>query len=104
MKFRFAIAALATVTVGLAFAQTPAPQPVPQPAAPAAATAPVAVPPAPKPAGTAWVLMDYTTGQVLAGENYNERVEPASITKVMTSTRWPPNRRTARSSPTTRSC
>ena len=82
MKFRSAIAALATVSVGLAFAQTPAPQPAPQPAA---ATAPVAIPPAPKPAGTAWVLMDYTTGQVLAGENYNERVEPASITKVMTS-------------------
>jgi len=82
MKFRFAIAALATVSVGLAFAQTPAPQPVPQAAAPAAA---VAIPPAPKPAGTAWVLMDYTTGQILAGENYDERVEPASITKVMTS-------------------
>lgn len=80
MKFRSAIAALATVSVGLAFAQTPAPQSV----APAAAAA-VAIPPAPKPAGTAWVLMDYTTGQVLAGENYDERVEPASITKVMTS-------------------
>jgi D-alanyl-D-alanine carboxypeptidase (penicillin-binding protein 5/6) len=85
MKFRFAIAALATVSVGLAFAQTPAPQPVPQPATPAAATAAVAIPPAPKPVGTAWVLMDYTTGQILAGENYDERVEPASITKVMTS-------------------
>jgi D-alanyl-D-alanine carboxypeptidase (penicillin-binding protein 5/6) len=86
MKFRFAIAALATVSVGLAFAQTPAPQPAtPAPAAAAPAPAAVAIPPAPKPAGTAWVLMDYTTGQVLAGENYNERVEPASITKVMTS-------------------
>ena len=84
MKFRFAIAALATVSVGLAFAQTP--QPLPQPgAAPATPAAAVAIPPAPKPTGTAWVLMDYTTGQVLAGENYNERVEPASITKVMTS-------------------
>ena len=29
--------------------------------------------------------MDFATGQVLAGENYDERVEPASITKVMTS-------------------
>ncbi|WP_062357298.1 D-alanyl-D-alanine carboxypeptidase family protein [Pseudoxanthomonas mexicana] len=57
MKFRFALAALATTAMGLAIAQTPA----------------------------AWVLMDYITGQVLAGENYNERVEPASITKVMTS-------------------
>ena len=84
MKFRFAIAALATTVVGLAFAQTPAPQPTPQPNAPAAA-APIATPPPPKPVGTAWILMDYTTGQVLAGENYDERVEPASITKVMTS-------------------
>ncbi len=85
MKFRFAIAALATVSVGLAFAQTPAPQPMPQAPAPATASSAVAIPPAPKPAGTAWVLMDFTTGQVLAGENYNQRVEPASITKVMTS-------------------
>ncbi|HEY5972432.1 MAG TPA: D-alanyl-D-alanine carboxypeptidase family protein [Pseudoxanthomonas sp.] len=85
MKFRFAIAALAIVSAGLAFAQTPAPQPVPQAAAPVASTATVAIPPAPKPVGTAWVLMDYTTGQVLAGENYNQRMEPASITKVMTS-------------------
>lgn len=82
MKFRFAIAALATVSAGLAFAQTPMPQPVPQAAA---LTPAVAIPPAPKPAGTAWLLMDYTTGQVLAGENYDQRLEPASITKVMTS-------------------
>ena len=80
MKFRFALAALATTAVGLAFAQAPAPQP-----APPSAEAPVAIPPPPKPVGNAWVLMDYITGQVLAGENYNERVEPASITKVLTS-------------------
>lgn len=83
MKFRFALAALATTVMGLAIAQTPAPPP--QPAAPAAPAAAVAIPPAPTPTATAWVLMDYITGQVLAGENYNERVEPASITKVMTS-------------------
>jgi len=81
MKFRFALAALATTAMGLAIAQTPAPTPAP--AAPAAAA--VEIPPPPKPVGTAWVLVDYITGQVLAGENYNERVEPASITKVMTS-------------------
>ncbi|KRG68619.1 D-alanyl-D-alanine carboxypeptidase family protein [Pseudoxanthomonas dokdonensis] len=79
MKFRFALAALATTAMGLAFAQTPTPSPAP------AADAAVAIPPAPVPVGTAWVLIDYTTGQVLAGENYNQRVEPASITKVMTS-------------------
>lgn len=80
MKSRFILAALATAAVGLAVAQTPAPQP-----APAAATASVAIPPAPKPVGTAWLVMDYATGQVLAGENYDQRLEPASITKVMTS-------------------
>lgn len=81
MKFRFALAALATTAMGLAIAQTPAPTPAP--ATPAAAA--VEIPPPPKPTATAWVLVDYITGQVLAGENYNERVEPASITKVMTS-------------------
>ena len=44
------------------------------------------VPPAPVPTGAkSWLLMDYDTGQVLAGENIDQRMEPASITKVMTS-------------------
>lgn len=72
--------------MGIAFAQTPAP-------APAAATAPAAVstgelpiPSAPAPAvSKAWVVMDYATGQVLAGQNIDAQFEPASITKVMTS-------------------
>ncbi|MET0288559.1 MAG: D-alanyl-D-alanine carboxypeptidase family protein [Pseudoxanthomonas sp.] len=81
MKFRFAFAALATAAFGLALAQTPAPAPAVD--APAAPT--IEVPPPPKPTGTAWVLLDYATGQVLAGENDDARVEPASITKVMTS-------------------
>jgi D-alanyl-D-alanine carboxypeptidase (penicillin-binding protein 5/6) len=75
----------------------PAPQPAPHPAAPqphpatptpAGAAAPsdsVAVPPAPTNDGKAWILLDYETGQVLAGNNIDARVEPASITKVMTS-------------------
>ncbi len=32
----------------------------------------------------AWVIMDYDTGEVLADYNGNERLEPASVTKVMT--------------------
>ncbi|WP_026010190.1 D-alanyl-D-alanine carboxypeptidase family protein [Pseudoxanthomonas sp. GW2] len=87
MKFRSpgmlaALAAVATFAFGLASAQAPAPAP----AAPAAAApAPVAIPPAPRPSqATAWLVMDYATGQILAGENVDERVEPASITKVMT--------------------
>ncbi|CTP85670.1 D-alanyl-D-alanine carboxypeptidase [Xanthomonas translucens pv. arrhenatheri] len=85
MKFRFAVAAVATFAVGLVSAQTPGPVPA-SPAAAAAAPATVAIPPAPKPAvSKSWVLMDYATGQVLAGENEHVRVAPASITKVMTS-------------------
>jgi D-alanyl-D-alanine carboxypeptidase (penicillin-binding protein 5/6) len=80
------LAALATAAFGLAFAQ--APQPAPQPAAPkpAALSDALPVPPAPAPkSAAAWILIDYATGQVLAGENYDTRHEPASITKVMTS-------------------
>ncbi|MBF6025147.1 D-alanyl-D-alanine carboxypeptidase [Lysobacter niastensis] len=77
-----AFAALTTFAVGFAVAQTPASQP--------AATQPPAsdslpVPPPPAITGTAWVLMDAASGNILAGENYDQRLEPASITKVMTS-------------------
>src|SRR5690606_40179073 len=87
MKFRptgplAVVAAAATFAFGLAFAQAPAP--APQAAAPTAPA--VAVPPAPRPSqATAWLVMDYATGQTPAGENVDERVEPASLTKVMTS-------------------
>ena len=74
-----AVAALATSAAGLVLAQAPAPD------APAAASAALPVPPPPKITGTAWVLMDYASGNVLAGENYDTPLEPASITKVMTS-------------------
>ncbi|ATD66799.1 serine-type D-Ala-D-Ala carboxypeptidase [Luteimonas chenhongjianii] len=82
------LVAAATAMVGIAVAQDPAPRP--QPAATPAAAAPAAsddlpTPPPPAITGTAWILMDYATGQMLAGHNPDERVEPASITKVMTS-------------------
>ena len=85
MKFRFAAAAVATFAFGLVCAQTPAPQPTPAAAAPTAPAA-LPVPPAPAPAvSKSWILMDYATGQVLAGENIHQELAPASITKVMTS-------------------
>ncbi|HEY0335271.1 MAG TPA: D-alanyl-D-alanine carboxypeptidase family protein [Stenotrophomonas sp.] len=84
MKFRFAAAAAATLAAGLVFAQTPMPQPAPSPAAAAPATLPVPPPPAPA-VSKAWILMDYASGQVLAGENIHQQLAPASITKVMTS-------------------
>ena len=79
------LAVLFTAAVGIAVAQTPAP--IPDAAAPAAALSDnLPVPPAPAPkVSKAWVLLDYATGQVLAGDNADLRVEPASITKVMTS-------------------
>ncbi|HWS78540.1 MAG TPA: D-alanyl-D-alanine carboxypeptidase family protein [Thermomonas sp.] len=73
--------AVALATAGLAFAQTPAPAP-----APAALSDNLPIPDAPAPATSkAWLVMDYATGQVLAGDNVDTPVEPASITKVMTS-------------------
>src|SRR5690606_23091995 len=39
---------------------------------------------APELAARAWILVDMTTGQVLAEHNADERYEPASLTKVMT--------------------
>lgn len=75
----------ATLLVGTVLAQT---APAPQAASPKPALAPppLAAPPAPKPVSAkAWVLMDDATGKILAGENVDTRLEPASITKVMTS-------------------
>lgn len=34
---------------------------------------------------SAYVLMDYTTGEILAQKNANEPLPPASLTKMMTS-------------------
>lgn len=82
---RTAVAALATFAVGLALAQD-APRPAPAQPAPAGALSDnLPTPPPPSVTGTAWILMDYASGQILAGENVDERVEPASITKVLTS-------------------
>jgi D-alanyl-D-alanine carboxypeptidase (penicillin-binding protein 5/6) len=42
------------------------------------------LPQAPTIAAKSWLLMDYSSGQVLASYNPDERVEPASLTKLMT--------------------
>ena len=83
MRFpRILAATLSAALVTVAAAQNPT---LPQPGQPAPVAA-MPVPPAPVPSGAkAWLLMDYDTGQVLAGENIHARMEPASITKVMTS-------------------
>ncbi len=85
MKSRLLLAALTTTVIGLAVAQNT--QPLPQPATQSvpAAAANLPVPPPPKVEATAWLLMDAASGNVLAGDNIEMQVEPASITKVMTS-------------------
>lgn len=75
------LAAAATFVAGLAVAQT---TPTPRTALPAASES-LPVPPPPQITGTAWVLMDAASGNILTGENYDTKLEPASITKVMTS-------------------
>ncbi len=62
----------------------PAPSNLPTPNAPHPGAINVPTPQPPSLSAKSWVLMDFATGQVLADSNAGERVEPASITKVMT--------------------
>jgi len=43
------------------------------------------LPPPPELAAKSWLLYDYTSNQFLVEQNANERIEPASLTKLMTS-------------------
>ena len=80
MRVSRIFAAGAACVVAVAMAQS-----VPAPL-PSVADTPVQIPAAPVPTGaSAWLVMDYANGQVLASQNADLRVEPASITKVMTS-------------------
>ena len=45
----------------------------------------VAAPAAPAVDARAWILMDYASGKVLAEGNADEKLDPASLTKLMTS-------------------
>jgi D-alanyl-D-alanine carboxypeptidase (penicillin-binding protein 5/6) len=80
---------LVTAFAGFASAQAPAKPAAAAAVAPAAALPPASdslpVPPPPQIQGTAWVLIDAASGNILASFNPDLRVEPASITKVMTS-------------------
>ncbi|MEP7098057.1 MAG: D-alanyl-D-alanine carboxypeptidase family protein, partial [Dokdonella sp.] len=81
-----AASALLSMSVALAQGPTPQPVPVPKPAMPVAgAPSDAPIPPPPPIPGKAWILIDYDSGQVIAGQNMDERLEPASITKIMTS-------------------
>ncbi len=50
-----------------------------------AISAPSVIPDAPQIVAKGYVLMDYNSGKVLAEKNMNERMNPASLTKMMTS-------------------
>ena len=60
------------------------PAPAPAQQAPTAATQGLAVGAAPQIAARSWLLVDVTTGQLLAASEPDMRVEPASLTKLMT--------------------
>ncbi len=66
-------------------AQTPTPVPGQTPAAAPAVQAASAIPAAPQLAATGYILMDSVTGEVLAESNSDQRLPPASLTKMMSS-------------------
>ncbi len=51
----------------------------------AASSLAIAQEPPPVLAARAWLLIDHASGQVLAAQNADQKVEPASLTKIMTS-------------------
>lgn len=75
--------ALLVVSVCATAQEPAAPRPVANLPTPTAQ--PLVTPAPPSVNGSAWILVDDATGQVLAESNMDTRVEPASITKVMTS-------------------
>jgi D-alanyl-D-alanine carboxypeptidase (penicillin-binding protein 5/6) len=79
-----ALAAAATTPSSTqSIASVPPGQAAPAPAAPASPLPPA--PEAPAPDAKSWLVLDATSGQVIASSNPDERVEPASLTKIMTS-------------------
>lgn len=82
MNHKLAAALLFTAGTCGVYAQTPAPLAAPSPSAPTAALplAPVAPPVEAK----SWLLLDETSGQVIASQNGGDRIDPASLTKIMT--------------------
>jgi len=88
---RLAVAALSACVAGatpLAWAQdAPPATPVVAPAValqPVTEAAQLSTLPAPNVAAKAWISVDVTSGQVIASQDPDSQVEPASLTKVMT--------------------
>jgi D-alanyl-D-alanine carboxypeptidase (penicillin-binding protein 5/6) len=84
MKRQQLIALALTAFVSVVFAQTPVPnKPVPNKPTPNAGARPV--PAAPQLGAESYLLMDFNSGRILVEKNPDLQVEPASITKLMTS-------------------
>ncbi|MGH6628373.1 MAG: D-alanyl-D-alanine carboxypeptidase, partial [Burkholderiales bacterium] len=66
-------------------APVPAPAPTPNKASAAKSAEPMPVPAPPELDAASYILMDFNSLDVLVEHNADMRVEPASITKVMTS-------------------
>ena len=82
------LAATLIASLALAAASSPLADATDAPAtsaAPAAALQPAPVPPPPAITAKSYVLIDALSRQVLAGQNETARVDPASLTKLMTS-------------------
>ena len=73
---------LQSMLLSLALAAGAAVAQVPVPDRPAETARPV--PSAPQLAAPSYILMDFNSGRILVEHNADERVEPASITKLMT--------------------
>lgn len=79
--FSLGLAAFADLSLA---APTPAATPNPSPSVPVPAPMAMPLPSAPTLAAKSYVLMDFNSGQFLVESNPDMRVEPASITKLMT--------------------
>jgi len=73
LRSRLACALLAAFAAVHCFAETPA-----------ATTAPITIPTAPQVDARAYIVVDYRTDKILAAQDATARVEPASLTKLMT--------------------
>ncbi len=85
LKFHMAAWMLAFLATAATAQPAPTPQPQPQLPQPALPQPVMTMPAPPQITGSAWLLLDYATGQILASFEPEKIVEPASITKVMTS-------------------
>jgi serine-type D-Ala-D-Ala carboxypeptidase (penicillin-binding protein 5/6) len=75
---------LSAIIAATCWAAAPAPAPAPATAPPAAAMRAVPIPGAPQVDARAYILVDYQTDKVLAANEATARMEPASLTKLMT--------------------